>query len=296
MVNGHTNGSSPDGNGVVMNGFISDLMENELGVTGLTPAQSAADTEWQTQAESNAFGPWVEYMRDSSGPSLAGFLSWVRSSKLTEDQRKLSLKKERAGDIQQRAACNNRIERMLSLARQVKILTDYQNDDRVPDALAPNALAYNEHEIAIVTEIQSLRTIIGSNKTNAIRKIVKRRIIHINEEMYEIAMGIQRDIRRGVFRDYGELNKLTGQSGRRMISGGEVARALQMMPDQHRENYQMGMSTQSNTELQHLQTLIIKQPVNAVTNAAKHLMNRSRRGGRNGPVQPRSREFVDGGY
>ena len=282
---------------VLSKGYLNQNMGDgdlDYALEGVENGDNKLEADWTTQAESNQFGPWVEYMRDSSTASLAGFMSFVRASKLNEDQRKLSLKKEAAGNIQMRAACNNRVGHLRALSRQTKILTEFKETDALPDPLKPSALGLDEAQIAIVMELESVKAIYGDDRKDITDRIVDLRLNQINKQRRKISRSISRDIDRGVFHDNGRLNALMEQSERRPLVGGEVAQALALMPDQHRENYMMGMSTQSDTELQHLQTIIIKQPVNAVTNAAKNLMNNARRG-RRGSRQPRSREFMQNG-
>ena len=221
MTTDQTDQAAPDAD-ILATGFLNNEIAGEGGayaLEGVEGGDDKLDGDWTTQAESNQFGPWVDYMRDSSTTSLAGFMSWVRSSKLNEDQRKLSLKKESAGNIQMSAVCNNRIAHLRALSRQTRILTDFRKTGALQDPLKPSALNLDEAEIAIVMELESVRSIYGDDRSDITNKIVDHRLNQINKQRRKISRSISRDIARGVFKDYGRLNALMEKSERAGASG-----------------------------------------------------------------------------
>ena len=244
------------------NGTANGVMDIDAMIRG-APAPKRDDTQpdddgFRTMMQDGKYQPYMDYMTWGTFESLSSQASIFRSAIFSKLQIKLGRHKVEFGNAQKAAPANQFPELLQQINKALKIYNDYQTLEQVDDPWETDVQHQSMLELVATNTISLIKLMKDKEKAD---KRIEQEVAILTRKRKTIVKRMERAMEDGSYRDYSQLDKLFEAVGGRPLVGSEVHKALKLMPEVHAEVYLMGRSTEGNTELDHTETMGIKQPI-----------------------------------
>ena len=220
------------------------------------------DMQWAARLEPGKFEAYMRYKTFATFESYSSQSGVFRSADFTPLQTKLARHKNDFGARQKAAPCNRFPQYLAEINRALRIYESFQQLGRQGDPPSgkhlsiPELVAYNT-----CSAISFLDDSEGEAR-------LKREIKILERKRNAVVRRLSRSLEDGSFRDYQRLQELRDDAGERPFVGTEVDTVLDLLPEVHRQVYDMGRSTEKDTENMHLETIATNHPIRALMRGA----------------------------
>ena len=228
---------------------------------------------WKARMEPGRYEAFMAFKTYVTFENWSSPTSVFRSAHFSDLQKKLARHYADFGDRVMAAPCNQFPAMLKDIGAALKIFDDYKNTELAREAPIGQKVSARE-----MIAYQACR-ILDSLSDDEREKRLRLEISLLGRQRRAILRRIEVSIQDGSIRDYTRIDEMCEKAGPRPLVGVEVARVLRMLPEQHRELYEMGRSTEGGSEQLHLQTIATNHPIAAMMGNPELSKARARKGG-----------------